>query len=108
MEELEPKTFEGGVEMPNNNMPLAISSVVLGCIGSGCIGLILGGIAIFFSSNVAKHFANNNYIDSQKSANTAKTLAIIALVLGVVGIIVQFYYGDDLQEYMEQIVAENS
>ncbi len=79
--------FEEEVAMPNNNMPLAIASLVVGTLGTSCLGLVLGGMAIYFSNNVKLHFANNNWVEAQRSAKISKTIAIITLILGVVGII---------------------
>lgn len=76
---------------PNNNLVLAIVSAVLSlctCCGyASCIGLILGIIAIVFSSQVDSKFNVGDVDGAYKAASNSKLLSYIALATVVVSII---------------------
>ncbi|MDH6354463.1 hypothetical protein M2132_000791 [Dysgonomonas sp. PH5-45] len=102
------------VTPPNNNMPLAIVSLILGCCSPWCTGLILGIIAVIFASQVKTKFNAGDPIGAEKSAKTAKILSFIALGLFVVGIIMSIVtivsMGgiDGVKEYYESELAKYS
>ncbi|MDH6308629.1 hypothetical protein M2451_000940 [Dysgonomonas sp. PFB1-18] len=64
---------------PDNNLVLSIVSTVLGLCSPCCIGLILGIIAIVFSTQVDSKYTMGDYQGAEKSAKTARILAFIAL-----------------------------
>jgi len=66
---------------PDNNLVLSIVSAVLGLCSPCCIGLILGIIAIVFSTQVDSKYTAGDYRGSESAAKTAKILAFIALGL---------------------------
>jgi hypothetical protein len=73
-------------EKPKNNMGLSITATVLGMCSFWCIGLVLGIIAIVMSSQSTSKYKNGEYEASVKAANTAKKLAIVAILLFVIAI----------------------
>lgn len=73
---------------PNNNMPLAIVSTLLGCCSIYGIGFIVGIVAIVFATQVNSKYKAADYDGAEKSAKNVKLLSYIALGLFVVGIIV--------------------
>lgn len=92
--------------MPNDYLTISIIATVLGLCGSFCcIGLILGIIAIVFSTQVKSKYQMGDYWGAEKSSSTAKTLAIISLVLGILGLISGIAFGllGGWQRYMEII-----
>lgn len=97
--------FSQEVEMPKNNMTLAIIATILGICSPFCSGLILGIIAIVMSSQVKTKFENGDVAGALKSAKTSKTLSLITIGLFVlavaIGIFQIMYYGWDnlLEEY---------
>ncbi len=93
-------SFEEEIEMPQNHMTLAIIGAIIGTLGAGCLGLIIGGVAIYSANRVKFHFANKNVVEAQKSASTAKTLGILSIVLGVIGVIYLFFNWDEIQYYL--------
>lgn len=72
--------------MPNNNMPLAIVGTIMGLCSFCCIGLILGIISIVFSTQVKTKYNMGDYYGAVKASKNSKILAIIAIVLGVIGL----------------------
>lgn len=97
---------------PNNNLPLAIVGTVLGFCSPCCIGLILGVIAIVFSTQVDSKYNFGDYFGAENSAKNAKILSFIAIGLGVLGLIwsiIQLItlgtsgFFEHYQEYLEQI-----
>lgn len=72
---------------PNNNMPLAIVSMIIGLCSPCCIGFILGIVSIVFASQVETKYLAGDYTGAESSAKNVKTLAYIALGLGILGII---------------------
>jgi cytochrome c biogenesis protein CcdA len=73
---------------PDNNLVLSIVGTVLGLCSPCCIGLILGIVAIVFSSQVDTKYNQGDYNAAIDSAKKAKTFALIAIGLFVVGIII--------------------
>lgn len=73
---------------PDNNLVLSIVGTVLGLCSPCCIGLILGIVAIVFSSQVDTKYNQGDYNAAIDSAKKAKTFAFIAIGLFVVGIII--------------------
>ena len=77
---------------PNNNLVLAIVATVLSfcsCCGyGGCLGLILGIIAIVFASQVDSKYNSGDIFGAQKSANNAKILSYVALATVAVSVII--------------------
>lgn len=108
--------FSQEVEMPKNNMTLAIIATILGICSPVCSGLILGIIAIVMSSQVKSKFENGDVEGALKSAKTSKLLSLIAIGLFVLGIAVSAYsimtYGldniiEEYKEILEQAQAGN-
>ncbi|MBB4035518.1 hypothetical protein GGR21_001411 [Dysgonomonas hofstadii] len=81
---------------PDNNLVLSIISAVVGLCSPCCIGLILGIIAIVFSTQVDSKYTVGDYRGSESAAKTAKILALIAIglfVLNAIYAIVMFATG---------------
>lgn len=85
-------------EMPKNNMALSVVGTILGLCSPCCIGLILGIIAIVMSSSVKKKFEAGDVSAAEKAAKNAKIMAIIALVLGVIGLLLNIFMKDLIME----------
>lgn len=98
---------------PQNNMTLSVVGTVLGICSPCCIGLILGIIAIVKSSQVNNQFLAGDYAAATNSAKTAKTLAYIAIGLGIAGILLNIIgiiamggvagYTEMIEEYQRQM-----
>ena len=69
-------------------MTLAIIGTVLGLCSPCCIGLIVGAVAIFMSTQVNSKFNAGDYSGAQSSAKNAKLMSYVAIGLGVLGIII--------------------
>ncbi len=95
-------------EKPNNNMVLAIISMIMGCC-SPCLlpGLILGIIAVVNANKVNSSFDAGDIQGAEKAAKNAKTFSYIALGLGVLGILINIgtmvFAPEMQQEQMEKI-----
>lgn len=96
---------------PNNYLPLSIIGAVIGLCSPCCIGLVLGIIAIVYSSQVDSKYSFKDYMGAEQSSKNAKTLAIIAIILGILGLIytiVMFFTGngmamlDTYQEFLKE------
>ncbi len=69
-------------EMPNNNMALAIVATIIGlCPVVCCINGVLGGIAIYFATQVKKKYDFGDFEGAEAAAKNAKLLAYISLGL---------------------------
>lgn len=97
---------------PNNNLPLAIVGTIVGICSPCCIGLILGIIAIVFSTQVDKKYDYGDYLGAETSAKNTKILAFVAIGLfglNLIWVIVQLVtlgtngYLEQYQEILEQI-----
>jgi cytochrome c biogenesis protein CcdA len=113
METINTKTYELNSQKPENNMVLSIIGTVVGLFSPCCIGIILGIIAVVFSSQVDSKYNSNDIEGAKSSAKNAKILAIIAIILGIIGLImtiVQFaLYGDTIfEEFRRSLEAEKS
>lgn len=75
---------------PNNYLIMSIIGTVLGLCS--CIGLVLGIIAIVFSTQVDSKYNMGDFDGAMKAANNAKILSIIALVFGILGVIANIIY----------------
>lgn len=105
--------FEQPQIAPQNNMTLSIIGTILGLCSPCCIGLIVGIIAIVKSSQVNNQFFAGDYTAAMSSAKTAKTLAYVAIGLGILGIILNIIgfitmggvsgYTEILEEYQRQM-----
>lgn len=86
----------------NNYKTLAIIGTILGIFSPCCIGVILGGVGIYMSSQVSQHLINNEIEKAQKTANTVKIISYIAIALGIVGIIINIimFQSGVMDEYM--------
>ncbi len=96
-------------EKPNNNLALAIIATIVSlitCCGwISCIGVILGIIAIVFSTQVDSKYFAGDYVGAESSAKNAKLLSLIAIgtvVLSVVWIIVSIIMAGGVAAIMEQ------
>ncbi|MDR1881410.1 MAG: CD225/dispanin family protein [Prevotella sp.] len=94
---------------PDNNLILAIIATVISlltCCGwVSCIGVILGIIAIVFSTQVDSKYFTGDYTGAEKAAKNAKTLSAIAIgtvVLSIVWIIVSIIMAGGISAIMEQ------
>jgi len=72
---------------PNNNLPLAIVSTVLGCCSPCLSGFIAGVVAIIFASQVNTKYNAQDYSGAESAAKTAKILAFVALALFLINLI---------------------
>lgn len=98
--------FEVPQNAPDNNMTLSVVGTILGLCSPCCIGLIVGIVAIVMSSQVSSKFTAGDYAGAQTSAKNAKTLAYIAIGLGVLGLIiniVSIFMLGGLEAYRETI-----
>lgn len=85
--------FDNGFNLapkPNNFLALSIVATVLGFCSYMCIGLILGIIAIVMSTQSTSKYNRGDLQGAISSANTAKYLALAALVAVLVQIIVAY------------------
>lgn len=96
-------------EKPNNNLALAIIATIVSlitCCGwISCIGVILGIIAIVFSTQVDSKYFAGDYVGAESSAKNAKLLSLIAIgtvVLSIVWIIVSIVMAGGVAAIMEQ------
>ncbi len=96
-------------EKPNNNLALAIIATIVSlitCCGwISCIGVILGIIAIVFSTQVDSKYFAGDYVGAESSAKNAKLLSLIAIgtvVLSIVWIIVSIIMAGGVAAIMEQ------
>ena len=93
-------------EMPKNNMTLAIVGTILGlCPTLCCINAIIGGIGIYFASQVKKKFEAGDHNGAEQAAKNAKVLGWIAIGLFIASIIYSLitYDAEAQQEQMEQL-----
>lgn len=93
-------------EMPNSHMALAIVGTILGlCPTLCCINAIVGGIAIYFASQVKKKFETGNYAEAESASKNAKILAYVSIGLFVASIIYTIitFDMDAYTDAMEQI-----
>lgn len=79
--------FDKNQVAPDNNMTLSIVGTILGLCSPCCIGLIVGIIAIVKSSQVNNKFLGGDMFGAVAAAKSAKTLAYIAIGLGVLGLV---------------------
>ncbi len=70
-----------------NHQTLAILGTILGIFSPCCIGIIIGGIGIYMSSQVTQQLKNDEIEKAQSTANTVKIMSYIAIALGIIGII---------------------
>lgn len=75
---------------PDNYLVMSIIATVLGFCT--CLPLILGIIAIIFSTQVDSKYNMGDYSGAQSASNTAKILSIISLVLAILGIVGNLIY----------------
>jgi len=76
---------------PNNNMPLAIISTVLGCCSPIFIGFIIGIVSIVFATQVNTKYNAGDYLGAEKAAKLSKILSYVSLGLVLVNIIIGIY-----------------
>jgi hypothetical protein len=107
----EPNSWDNPVKppRPNNNLVLAILATALSlvtCCGRiSCIGVILGIIAIVFSTQVDSKYFAGDYAGAESTAKNAKILSLIALgtiVLSIILIIVSIATSGGISAFMEQ------
>lgn len=96
-------------EKPNNNLALAIIATIVSlitCCGwVSCVGVILGIIAIVFSTQVDSKYYAGDYAGSESAAKNSKLLSLIAIgtvVLSIVWIIVSIIMAGGISAIMEQ------
>lgn len=94
---------------PANNLALSIVATVLSlitCCGwVSCLGVILGIIAIVFSTQVDSKYALGDYAGAENAAKYAKILSLVAIgtiVLSIVLIIVSIIVGGGVGAMMDQ------
>lgn len=95
---------------PANNMVLAIISTVVSlfagcCAYAGCIGFVVGIVAIVFASQVDSKFKAGDIDGAEASAKKAKTLSYVALatvVLSIIIWIIMFISMGGYDGYMER------
>jgi len=101
--------------MEKQKLPNATTSIVLGivsfigcCCTSGFGGLLLSGIALFLAKKDEKTYAENPELYSNfGQVKTAKTIAIIGLVLSLIIVAIFIYmkstgqYEEMQEKYME-------
>jgi Interferon-induced transmembrane protein. len=94
---------------PDNNLVLAIISTVVSlitCCGwVSCIGVILGIIAIVFSTQVDNKYSARDYAGAESASKTAKLLSLIAfgtVALSIIFIIISIVLQGGISGFMEQ------
>lgn len=94
---------------PNNNLALSIVATVVSlitCCGwVSCIGVILGIIAIVFSTQVDSKYFAGDYDGAERAAKNAKILSLIAIgtiVLSIIMIIVSIVMQGGISGFMER------
>lgn len=95
-------------EMPQNHMTLAIVATVIGlCPTLCCINGILGGIAIYFATQVKKKFEAGDHAGAESAAKNAKLLTYISLGLFIAGILYSiFSYDAEANQEMQEKIME--
>jgi hypothetical protein len=106
-------------KLPNVTLAivLSIASFLCCCFSAGIGGILLSGIAFFLTKKDEKLYQENPQGYSNfGSLKTAKTVAIIGLVLGVISLLWTIYsiqqmggidgYMEQVQEMMEQYGIE--
>lgn len=97
---------------PSNNLPLAIVATIVGICSPCCIGLILGIIAIVFSTQVDTKYGYGDYLGAESSAKTTKILSFISIglfALNLIWTIIQLsttgvdVYLEQYQQILEQL-----
>lgn len=105
-------SFDDVQTPPENSMTLAIIGTVLGICSPCCIGLIVGIVAIYMSTQVNSKFNAGDYAGAQSSAKNAKTMSYVAIGLGVLGIIINIIsvavmgtdgYMQMIEDYQRQV-----
>ncbi len=92
---------------PNNYLPLSIVATVIGLCSPCCVGLIVGIIAIVYSTQVDSKYDYKDFIGARHSSGNAKILSFVAIGLGIVGLIlsvITFTTGDGMlmiEQYKE-------
>lgn len=103
--------------MEKQKLPNATTSIVLGivsfigcCCTSGFGGLLFSGIALFLAKKDEKTYAENPELYSNfGQVKTAKTIAIIGLVLSLIIVAIFIYmkstgqYEEMQEKYMEML-----
>jgi len=94
---------------PDNNLALSIIATVvslLTCCGwVSCIGVILGIIAIVFSTQVDSKYFAGDYPGAESASKNARLLSLIAIgtiVLSIVMIIVSIVIQGGISGFMER------
>ena len=75
---------------PDNYLVMSIIATILGFCT--CLPLILGIIALIFSTQVDSKYNMGDYAGAQNASSTAKILSIISLVLAILGIVGNLIY----------------
>lgn len=96
-------------QKPDNNLALSIVATVISlitCCGwVSCIGVILGIIAIVFSTQVDSKYFSGDYIGAEGASKNARLLSLIAIgtiILSIVWIIVSIVLAGGFSGIMEQ------
>ncbi len=96
-------------EKPNNYLALSIVATIVSLISCcgwiSCIGVILGIIAIVFSTQVDSKYFAGDYAGAESTAKNAKILSLIALgtvVLSIIWIIISIVMAGGISAIMEQ------
>ncbi len=80
-------------EPPKNHMTLAIITTVLNFFVCNPLGLILGGVAIYFANQVSKEYVQGNYSSALSKSKMAKNFSNFSLVFFglAVGAAISYY-----------------
>lgn len=96
-------------QKPDNNLALSITSTVVSfitCCGFvSCIGVILGIIAIVFSTQVDSKYFSGDYAGAENASKNARLLSLIAIgtiIFSIVWIIVSIIMAGGFSAIMEQ------
>lgn len=89
------------------SLVLGIISFVACCCSSGLGGVLFSGIALYLAKKDEKTYLENPELyDNYSQLKTAKTIAIIGLILGALSLIVSIFYIVSLGgfgAYMEEV-----
>jgi hypothetical protein len=94
----------GDHEMRSPNLPMAIIATVLGLFS--CLGLIFGICAIVKVNKANRQYSYGNVAGGQREDRTARTFAIVGMVLGAVGLLVYLITIHDTMDLFRQIVNQ--